>query len=46
MTFIYNWHFELHCKSEPKQVKGNEIKGGMRKSASTFAYLQCATLFN
>ena len=38
MTFIIGI-FQLHCKSKPKQVKGNEIKVGMCKSAS-------ATLFN
>ena len=44
MAFIIGI-FQFHCKNECKQVKGNEIKGDMCKSDSTFPYLQRATLF-
>ena len=44
MTFIIGI-FQFHCKSEHKQVKRNEIKQDMRKSDSTFPYLQQCTLF-
>ena len=44
MTFIIGI-LQFYCKSEHKQVKGNEIKEGMCKSDGTFPYLQRDTLF-
>ena len=37
--------FQLHSKSELKQVKVSKIKQDMYKSDSIFPYLQSVTLF-
>ena len=44
MTFLINI-FQLHCKSEHKQVKSNKIKQDMYKSDGIVCYLQSRTLF-
>ena len=44
MAFIIGI-FQLHCKSEQKEVKRNKIKWDMCKSDSISPYLQNSTLF-
>ena len=43
MAFIIGI-FQIHCKSEHKQVKRNKIKQEIYKSDNIFPYLQSSTL--
>ena len=44
MPFIFDIFFQIHCKSEHKQVTWNRTKQYICKSNSIFPYLQSSTL--